>query len=339
MTPLAPDGSRDRRIEDPTNLWIIHPFSRLLLPWFVSRRISANAVSIGGLVLGALAALAYSQWSLWPFACAGLLLSAAWLVADGLDGMVARATGTASPLGRFLDGVCDHVVFVLIYVALAASIGTLEAWVLAVCAGALHALQSNLYEGERARFHRRCMGVATTAPSTAANLLVRSYDRLSHPVDGMAVRFDETLKTHPDPAQLGAAYGAAAARPLRLMSLLSANVRLYAIFFACIGGDPRLYWWFEILPLTAVLGIGISWHRAVESRLIRDAGAKSAAFAQTPLALSKDEQLNAEYQYSHSGRRKLRQLPGPGSLPLSAGREPDDRTYARRRWGLPSQRH
>jgi CDP-diacylglycerol---serine O-phosphatidyltransferase len=339
MTPLAPDGSRDRRIEDPTNLWIIHPCSRLLLSWFVSRRISANAVSVGGLALGALAALAYSRWYLWPFACAGFLLSAAWLVADGLDGMIARATGTANPLGRFLDGLCDHGVFVLIYIALAASIGTLDAWILGGCAGAIHALQSNLYEGERARFHRRCMGVASTAPSPAANRLVRMYDRLSHAVDSVAVRFDQTLKADPDPVQLGAAYGASAAKPLRLMSLLSANVRLYAIFFACIGGDPRLYWWFEILPLTVILGIGISWHRAVELQLIHDAGAKSAAFTQTPLALSKDEQLNAEHKHSDSGRRKLRQLPGPGSLPLSARREPDDRPYARRGGGLPSQRH
>src|SRR5437763_3814018 len=228
MTVLAPDGSRDRRIEDPTNLWIIHPSSRLLLPWFVSRGISANAVSIGGLALGALAALAYSRWYLWPFASAGLLLSMVWLVADGLDGMIARATGTASPLGRFLDGVCDHCVFVLIYIALAASIGTLEAWILGGCAGVLHALQSNLYERERARFHRRRIGDGTTAPPAAANWLVRVYDRVPRPLDRVAVRFDEMLRANPDPTQLGAAYGAAAARPLRLMSLLSANVRLYA---------------------------------------------------------------------------------------------------------------
>ena len=111
-------------------------------------------------------------------------------------------------------------------------------------------------------------------PSAAANLLERIYNRLSDPVESVAVRFDAVLKADPDPIELGAAYGAAAARPLRLMSLLSANVRLYAIFFACIGGDPRLYWWFEILPLTAILGIGIWWHRAVEARLIHNAGRK-----------------------------------------------------------------
>src|SRR4051812_1460321 len=52
MIADAPDGSRDRRIEDPTNLWIIHPAARALLPWFVSRGISANAVSVAGLCLG-----------------------------------------------------------------------------------------------------------------------------------------------------------------------------------------------------------------------------------------------------------------------------------------------
>lgn len=161
MTLTAPDMSRDRRIEDPTNLWIIHPAARRLLPWFVERGISANAVSLAGLALGTSAALAYTQWKIWFLAFAGLLLSVGWLVADGLDGMIARATGTASPLGRVLDGLCDHGVFFLIYVSLAFSIGTLEGWALAVAAGIAHMVQSNMYESERARFHRRRNAVAT----------------------------------------------------------------------------------------------------------------------------------------------------------------------------------
>src|SRR4051794_13393739 len=88
MLPRAPDRSRDRRIEDPSNLWIIHPAARALLPWFLARGISANIVSVGGLCLGALAALAFANWRSGPFAGMGLLLSMAWLVADGLDGMI-----------------------------------------------------------------------------------------------------------------------------------------------------------------------------------------------------------------------------------------------------------
>jgi hypothetical protein len=243
-----------------------------LLPWFVARRISANAVSVGGLVLGTLAASAYAHWTSWPFAIAGLVLSVGWLIADGLDGMIARATGTASPLGRFLDGICDHGVFMLIYLVLATSIGTVEGWVLAWSAGLVHALQSNLYESERARYHRRCKGIAVAAPVPSGNPLVRLYDSVAGSVDRFAYRFDEALRRAPAPAELADAYGEQAAKPLRLMSLLSANVRVYAIFFACLAGNPRLFWWFEVVPLTIILIVGLAWHRAVESRLIQRSG-------------------------------------------------------------------
>jgi hypothetical protein len=272
MTLSPPDGSRDRRIEDPTNLWIIHPLGRRLLPWFVARSISANAVSVGGLVLGIVAAAAYANWRVWPFALLGLLLSICWLVADGLDGMIARATNTASPLGRFLDGLCDHGVFILIYVAMAMSIGTREGWVWAVSAGAMHALQSNLFESERARFHRRCKGIAAIAQAPSGNPLVRYYDRLSGVVDRFALSFDDTLRRQSDSRPLADAYGVQAARPMLLMSLLSANVRVYAIFIACVAGNPRFFWWFELGPMTAILIIGLAWHRLVERRLIRRFG-------------------------------------------------------------------
>lgn len=268
MTLAAPDLSRDRRIEDPTNLWIIHPAARRLLPWFLERGISANAVSLAGLALGTLAALAYSQWKIWPFGVVGLLLSVGWLVADGLDGMIARATGTASPLGRVLDGLCDHGVFILIYVSLALSIGTLEGWALAIAAGVAHMVQSNIYESERARFHRRCKAVATisrAAPSR--NPLVQLYDFVWGMLDRVAARFDDALGRHHAPADLAATYGARAAGPMRLMSLLSANVRVYVIFLACIFGNPRLFWWFELVPLNIILIFGLLQHRIVENRL------------------------------------------------------------------------
>lgn len=270
MTSTLQDLSRDRRIEDPTNLWVIHPAGRTLLPWFIAKGISANAVSLGGLALGTLAALAYGQWTAWPFAVAGLILSIAWLIADGLDGMIARATGTASPLGRVLDGVCDHGVFILIYVSLALSLGTVEGWALAVSAGAAHAFQSNLYESERARFHRRCKGIGAsiaTAPSRSS--VVQGYDRLARSIDRFAAPFDRMLLDHDNPAALAQTYGAEATRPMRLMSLLTANVRVYAIFLACVIGNPRLFWWAELIPLNAILIIGLMQHRAVEARLVR----------------------------------------------------------------------
>lgn len=249
-------------------MWLVHPAARALLPAALRLGISANVVSILGFAVGAAAAFAFAQWRTPGMALLGLALGVCWLICDGLDGMVARATGTASAVGRVMDGICDHGVFVVIYLSLAASVGTPAAWVLAGIAGAAHAVQSSLYEGERARFHRRIRGDA--APVNHPNLgsvLVRAYDAVAGSVDRLAGRFDAAMRSARDPLQFGRDYGRAAAPAMKTMSLLSANVRLILIAVACLGGAPTLFWWCEIVPLTLLAAATIAWHRRVERRI------------------------------------------------------------------------
>lgn len=269
MTPLPPDGSRDRRIEEPSNLWLVHPLSRAMLRPALRARVSANAVSCLGLVVGAVAAAAFGRWEEPGAALIGLALAVLWLSLDGLDGMVARATGTASPLGRLMDGLCDHGVFVLIYVALALSIGTAGAWALAVAAGAAHALQSSYYEGERARFHRRLKGIAPPPPApTPAAWLVNAYDRLATAPDRAGAPLDRAIAASDTDSGAASAvrarYAAAAVPPMRLLALLSANTRVQLVGLACLLGAPQLFWWAELLLLPAVAAIGYAWHRRAE---------------------------------------------------------------------------
>jgi CDP-diacylglycerol---serine O-phosphatidyltransferase len=181
---------------------------------------------------------------------------------------VARATGTASALGRFLDGSCDHGVFLLLYLALGASIDTPEAWITGTLAGIVHGVQSNLYESERARYHRRLRGDprAEAAPPSPYRL-ARFYDRVAGSLDRLAARFDRVLAAAPDRRACAAAYTRRAAPALKLLNLLSANLRVIALYAACLAGDPRLFWWFELGPLTAVAIAGIVWHRRIEARL------------------------------------------------------------------------
>ena len=267
MTTPPPDGSRDRRIEDPSNRFIVHPAARALLPAAIRAGVSANSVSVLGFLCGCGAAAAYAKWQDPRFALVGLLLSVGWLIADGLDGMIARATNTASALGRFLDGTCDHAVFILIYVSIALSIGTAAGWALAVAAGAAHIVQSSLYEGERARFHRRLKGQAElAAPPPSRNPLVRGYDFIAGSVGRVTRPFETALGASAQPLELGRVYAARAVGPMRLMALLSANVRVAAIFLACLAGRPAAFWWFELVPLTLVTVAGLFWHRRVEAR-------------------------------------------------------------------------
>ena len=262
-----PDGSRDRRIEDPSNRWLIHPTARALLPAALRLRVSANTVSLVGLALGTGAAAAYAGWRTPGLALVGFVLSIGWLIADGLDGMVARATGTSNAFGRFMDGVCDHGVFGLIYLALAVSIGTPQGWALAIAAGVAHAVQSSLYEGDRARFHRRRNGVAELVPPPlSSHPLVKLYDTVAGSIGRLGRPLEQALATASDPAGLGAAYAARAVAPMRLMILLTANARVMLLFLACLIGRPSLFWWGEIVPMSLIAIAGLTWHRRVETR-------------------------------------------------------------------------
>ncbi len=271
--------TRDRRIEDRTNLWFVHPVGRFLLPYFVARGVSANSVSVGGLMLGALAAGAFAQWATSsPLVWVGLILALGWLVADGLDGMIARATGTAGPAGRLFDGLCDHGTFVVIYVLLATSVGTVTAWFLACSAGACHVLQANLYEGERTRFHRRRDGLAGETSGAGRNIVVQAYDRLSSSVDRHGGALTSLFANAPD-RSVADAYIRQAQRPLRLMSLLSANMRVYTVFVACLLKAPALFWWFELGPLTGILIVGVAWRNHIDAKFVGTAQAGTSIAA------------------------------------------------------------
>lgn len=258
------DQSRDPRIEDPTNLWVIHRAARALLPWALKLNVSANAVSLVGLGFGTLAALCYFGWRDWRLASLGFLFCIVWLIADGLDGSIARATGTASPFGRFLDGLCDHGVFALLYLALSLSLGTAEAWLLAAAAATAHALQASLYEGERTRFHRRRRGELMPPRHPSGNLLIRIYDAVANSLDRAAAPFERRLAECAERPRLVERYLSLAVPPMKLQALLSGNVRVIALYAACLAGTPALFWWFEIIILSAVALAGILWHRHAE---------------------------------------------------------------------------
>jgi hypothetical protein len=263
-----PDGSRDRRVEDPTNQWVVHLAGRMLLPLALRARVSANMVSVAGLAVGTGAALAYLGWRDPALATLGFLLTTAWLVFDGLDGMVARATGTASALGRFLDGLCDHGVFLILYLALGASIDTPEAWITGTIAGLVHGVQANLFESERTRYHRRVRGdPGSGPPPPSPNAVMRFYDRLAGSLDRVAGRFDRALGAAADRRALAGTYGDRAAPALKLLNLLNANARIIILYAACLAGDPMLFFWWNLGPLTLVTAAGLIWHRRIEARL------------------------------------------------------------------------
>ncbi|WP_448582309.1 CDP-alcohol phosphatidyltransferase family protein [Thermaurantiacus sp.] len=256
MTTLRPPLPDPRAIEVPSNRFLLHPLADRLVGPAIAAGLSANMASLAGLAVGLAAALAYFHWQDWRLAVAGWVLMLLWHLLDGLDGRIARATGTASPFGRFLDGFADYGVFVLVHVALALSLpDPVAALALAIAAGLAHAVQSAFYEARRAMWYRRLAGLVCVPPRTAAGgVIERLYNAMEARLGHQATAFDHRLAAAgPDMRlRLVMRWARTALPAMRLLWLLSANARTHVILVACLLGNPRLAWWWELLVLTPI---------------------------------------------------------------------------------------
>ena len=154
MTGRAPI-KRTTEIEEITNLYFIHPLAGRLVPIFAKLRVTPNAVSITGMLLGILSAVAYYRYRNLRFAITGFALMIAWHVMDGADGQLARFTQSYSYFGKVLDGISDNVTFLAVYTALAISLSRQYGnWIYALVAisAVCHAIQSASYETQRQEY-------------------------------------------------------------------------------------------------------------------------------------------------------------------------------------------
>lgn len=276
--PQLDDGTEPVRrtfeIEDPTNLYFIHPISARLVPIFARLGVTPNAVSLIGMGCGVLAGCAYHFYGHLDAAVAGFVLMLAWHVMDGADGQLARLTKSYSNLGKVLDGVCDYVTFTSVYLGLAtamhAGLGN-WVWAIVALAGVCHAIQAASYELQRQEYNFWGWGKQSAAlpqpgdlrpgmpwRHRAAAALHRIYARVQLSASGGAwafhTRMGVLLEARPGrQAALREAYRAHFAPLIRRWGVLGANYRTLGIFIAALLKLPLLYFLFEIVGLTIML--------------------------------------------------------------------------------------
>jgi phosphatidylglycerophosphate synthase len=266
----AKAAARPAVIEEPLNAAIVHPLARALLPFAVRTGIHPNAISVAGIAFGMAAAAAFQRFEDWRYTLAGFLAMLGWHVLDGLDGMVARATGRTSDFGRFLDGVCDYSVFVLVYASLAdaaaPALGAETAWAGAAMAGIAHAVQAAWYEAQREQFIRRTSGQPQpTCRRVAGGLVERAYNRMQRWLLTVTPRLDARLD---DDRELKTAYFQRLAPVGRASTLLAPTGRTLAIAVACLAGSPMFYWLWEIVGLSPAMLLIDAVRRRREADLI-----------------------------------------------------------------------
>ena len=252
------NSARPAVIEDPSNLWFVHPIAERLLPPALKLGIHPNTVSFAGMGCGAMAGWCYWHWQQPLFVIVGFVLMVGWHILDGLDGKVARASGKASPLGRLIDGVCDYLTFIFVLLPIVLTFANWRlALAIALVSGALHAVQSAWYEGEREAWKRRARGIFHTEKRAPSGLGIEGvYNWVEQRLGSGARDIDSALMRRPDRVEN---YLAATAPLVRRLSILSANNRTMAIALACLVGNPRLYWFWEIVVLS-LIAVAMAWH-------------------------------------------------------------------------------
>ena len=154
--PKKTAQGRPQELEDWLNGYIYHPLSMRIAKMLVATPVTPNMISILGGAMIVLAAVAYGLGSSWELMLLGLLLHMGWHVFDGADGDLARLTNSASSIGEVIDGICDYVGHIVLYVVLgimlSEEIGSGPAWALAISAGAGRIVQAAHYEVQRRQY-------------------------------------------------------------------------------------------------------------------------------------------------------------------------------------------
>jgi phosphatidylglycerophosphate synthase len=281
--------TRPRELEDPLNLFVYHPLAARLARLLVPTGIAPNAVSVTGLIALCAATWAYIGLD-WPLnALTGLAFMLVWHVVDGADGDLARMTGRTSATGELVDGVCDYVGNIIMYVAFAFLLDdTLGAWawVLAVAAGASHIVQTNHAETQRRLYLWRAYGVPWLRNAAASgdplfrreNWIARwfgwgavIYVRLSDWMSPSANPIDAAqAKAAGDPREtqrIRAMVRRASRTSIVLQKGLGANPKTFIIAAAIAFGSPLYYYLTTIVALNLLLAVSILHHKRVDRRL------------------------------------------------------------------------
>ncbi len=271
------DIKRTSEIEEFTNVHLIHPISSWLVPHFIKLNITPNIVSSFGMLCGLLSGLCYYHYQNPIFAIIGFGLMFMWHIFDGADGQLARATQNFSEIGKVIDGVCDYVTFISVYVGITLALSSIygaNIWYLTIFSGLCHAIQSGAYELQRSEYDywgkgklnadlpdiNTLIDEAANKPiiSQLANQLHIGYIRMQYAFSGVDHTFRHSLKEvlhlAPDKTdKIRELYRELYAPAVNNWSLQCANYRTFAIFIASISGEPIYYFWFEVIVLNLAL--------------------------------------------------------------------------------------
>jgi len=139
----------------------------------ISKYINADQMTILSLIAGILSAAAILP---------GWYTVALWLwlinrLFDGLDGVIARATGTQTDRGGYLDIVCDFLIYAIIPAAIAFNSGTPAYYIVTIILLSIFYVNSATWMYLSALLEKRATGASVNGEPTSVTMPRSIIDR------------------------------------------------------------------------------------------------------------------------------------------------------------------
>ena len=293
VSPTVEKTYKARELEGWIDIHFYRKVGFQLARFFAQLRMPPAAVTAFGCVCGVVAGHLYYYRDL-NLNILGMLLHVAANVFDNADGQLARLTNQKSRMGRVIDSLADHLIWLSIYVHLAlryvAGGSSLTVGLLALAAGLSHACQGaaadynrNIYlyfvrgrsradldssldlrmEFQRARWrdqpwHKFLLALYLNFTSQQEKL-APSLQRLHQAIERAYP------KEIPDPLQ--GRYRDFAQPMLRWWGFLMTNTRMLFLFVLLFIGRPIWYFWLELSVFNFLL-VYLLWQQERASRFL-----------------------------------------------------------------------
>jgi len=282
--PNPTTQSRPRELEDWLNFRLYHPLSMRLAKALQNTPVTPNMVSIIGGLMIVLAAYIYAAFPSPTGIFIGLLAHMSWHIFDGADGDLARLTGRSSPQGEVIDGICDYLGHIILYLTLAWMLSDnlgINALILAIVSGIARIVQAAHYEVQRRQYQHWVYGTPwlrisneqAERPKGILGAFASSYIALAQmlapgarDVDAMVANASES-----DLRKLRGIIRHETAPVLRFITPLSANYRTLAFGLLILAGVPLYYFIFEAVLLSIILIVSIAIAGQSTRRIIHQA--------------------------------------------------------------------
>lgn len=297
MARLPPLSSlaKSRDVEDPVNCWVHRPLAYALVLLIHRTAITPNIVTVLAMLCGVTAGALWIAGSPAAMLAGGALLWTSSIL-DGADGILARAKGIHSELGRALDGTADHLV------ALATVGGAffhlwakhhdpaqLPFMAIALATAVVHIFLYDFYKEAYLDSINPGWDGRTPGSDAAQARLVRLRERstswvVRFALDGMAGmlktrdRMRRIVDRGGDRSDLHFTVNADSIRihrqhnrwPMQLWALISLCPHTYLMSIAAMFDRLDLYLWFRVVAANAIFVVALIWQRIATVRTLRD---------------------------------------------------------------------